>query len=57
MNKIIKELANMIDENIGNDAHQIHNTEFKDNHLDIIKQFISNYSKSGLFFPYPLKGR
>lgn len=57
MNKTIKELANMIDENIGNDAHQINNTKFKDNHLDIIKQFISNYSKSGLFFPYPLKGR
>lgn len=57
MNKNIIELFEIIDANIGNNDQKINNKVFKDDQLEIIKNFIEDYSKSGLFFPYPLKTR
>ena len=56
MNKITKEIANILQSQIDNQSVEVQNSGLTGDQIDEIKRFASSYTKSG-FIPYPLKGR
>lgn len=56
MKKIIKELANIIQDEIDN-KNGINQIGFTATQMQEISDFAKSLSRSGLFIPYPLKNR
>lgn len=56
MNKITKEIANILESQINKDTYEIHNTGFSAQQEEEIAQFVKMFSKNGLL-PFPLKMR
>lgn len=56
MNKITKEIANILQSQIDNQSFDFQSSGLTVEQIDEIKKFASSYTRSG-FVPFPLKAR
>lgn len=57
MNKITREIANILQNKIDNEALEIQNNGLSAEQTEEILKFARSLSRNSPFFPYPLKGR
>jgi len=57
MNKITREIANILQNKIYNEALEIQNGGLSAEQTEEILKFVRSFSRNSPFFPYPLKGR
>ncbi|HET6589098.1 MAG: hypothetical protein AB7V56_04260 [Candidatus Nitrosocosmicus sp.] len=57
MNKITKEIANILHNEIDNQTYDIQNSGLSTEQINEIKKFVSTYNRSGFGGFYPLKAR
>ena len=57
MNKITRELANILQDQIDNQTVEIQNNGLSAEQAEEIQKFARSLSRNSPFFPYPLKGR
>ena len=57
MNKVTKEIANILQSQIENETANIGNSSLSAGQTEEILKFARSFSRNNPFFPYPLKGR
>ena len=57
MNKITREIANILQNKIDNEALEIQNKGLSAEQTEEILKFSKSFSRSSPFFPFPLKAR
>jgi len=57
MNKITREIADILQNKIDNEALEIQNNGLSAEQTEEILKFARSLSRNSPFFPYPLKGR
>ncbi|GKS61378.1 hypothetical protein YTPLAS21_08360 [Candidatus Nitrosocosmicus sp.] len=57
MNKITREIANILQDQIDNQTVEIQNNGLSAEQAEEIQKFARSLSRNSPFFPYPLKGR
>ena len=57
MNKITKEIANILQSQIENENAEIQNSVLSADQTQEVLKFARSFSRNSPFFPYPLKGR
>ena len=57
MNKLTKEIANILQSQIENERVEIQNNSLSADQTEEVLKFARSFSRNSPFFPYPLKAR